>query len=72
MARSTSRHQPSKQQCSAAQRCLTAQTHSSLHPHGGRRIKYYNNSLFHNVQSNFIAQTGAPAGETSGGSSVYG
>ncbi len=36
------------------------------------RIKYYNNSLFHNVQSNFIAQTGAPAGDTSGGSSIYG
>lgn len=36
------------------------------------RIKYYNNSLFHNVQSNFIAQAGAPAGSTTGGTSVYG
>lgn len=36
------------------------------------KIKYYNNVLFHNVQSNFIAQTGDPTGTGRGGDSVYG
>jgi cyclophilin family peptidyl-prolyl cis-trans isomerase len=50
----------------------SSQLDCALPPLRSPRIKYYNNSLFHNVQSNFIAQTGAPAGDTSGGSSVYG
>lgn len=37
-----------------------------------RRLKYYNNVLFHNVQSNFIVQTGDPTGTGKGGDSVYG
>lgn len=37
-----------------------------------RRIKYYNNCLFHNVQQNFIAQTGDPTGTGKGGDSIYG
>eukprot|EP00210_Caulerpa_lentillifera_P005848 g5592.t1 len=36
------------------------------------KIKYYNNCLFHNIQSNFIIQTGDPEGTGSGGSSIYG
>ena len=36
------------------------------------RIKYYNNVLFHNVQNNFIVQTGDPTGTGKGGDSVYG
>ncbi|KAL0019443.1 hypothetical protein WJX79_010976 [Trebouxia sp. C0005] len=36
------------------------------------KIKYYNNVLFHNVQSNFIVQTGDPTGTGRGGDSVYG
>ena len=36
------------------------------------RIKYYNNVLFHNVQANFIVQTGDPTGTGKGGDSVYG
>lgn len=36
------------------------------------RIKYYNNSLFHNVQRDFIAQTGDPTGTGKGGDSIYG
>lgn len=36
------------------------------------RIKYYNNCLFHNVQRNFIAQTGDPTATGRGGDSVYG
>ncbi|KAK9821133.1 hypothetical protein WJX81_005434 [Elliptochloris bilobata] len=36
------------------------------------KIKYYNNCLFHNVQQNFIAQTGDPTGTGRGGDSVYG
>lgn len=36
------------------------------------RIKYYNNSLFHNVQRDFIAQTGDPTGTGKGGDSLYG
>jgi peptidyl-prolyl cis-trans isomerase-like 4 len=36
------------------------------------RVKYYNNCIFHNVQRNFIAQTGDPTGTGKGGESVYG
>ncbi|CAK0747033.1 cytochrome P450 monooxygenase 59 [Coccomyxa viridis] len=36
------------------------------------KIKYYNNVLFHNVQRNFIAQTGDPEGTGKGGMSAYG
>lgn len=38
----------------------------------GHRIKYYNNVLFHNVQQNFIVQTGDPTGTGKGGSSIDG
>ncbi len=44
---------------------------SAQHP-DACRIKYYNNVLFHNVQSNFIVQTGDPTGTGRGGDSVYG
>jgi Cyclophilin type peptidyl-prolyl cis-trans isomerase/CLD len=37
-----------------------------------RRIKYYNDVLFHNVQKGFIAQTGDPTGSGTGGTSIYG
>ena len=36
------------------------------------RIKYYNGVLFHNVQQNFIVQTGDPTGTGKGGSSIDG
>ncbi|CAD7700508.1 unnamed protein product [Ostreobium quekettii] len=36
------------------------------------KIKYYNNCLFHNIQHNFIAQTGDPDGTGRGGSSIFG
>lgn len=36
------------------------------------KMKYYNWSLFHSVQSNFIAQTGDPTSTGTGGESVYG
>lgn len=36
------------------------------------RIKYYNNCLIHNVQRNFIFQTGDPTGTGTGGNSIYG
>ena len=36
------------------------------------KIKYYNNCLFHNVQKDFIVQTGDPTGTGRGGSSVNG
>ena len=35
------------------------------------KAKYYNNCLFHNVQRDFIAQTGDPTGTGRGGDSVY-
>eukprot|EP00898_Chlorokybus_atmophyticus_P001898 jgi/Chlat1/2709/Chrsp180S08755 len=35
------------------------------------KIKYYNNCLFHNVQKDFIAQTGDPTGTGKGGDSIY-
>ncbi|XP_074102464.1 peptidyl-prolyl cis-trans isomerase-like 4 isoform X2 [Cotesia typhae] len=36
------------------------------------KIKYYNWSLFHTVEREFIAQTGDPTGTGKGGESVYG
>mmetsp|Transcript_21489 Transcript_21489/g.34746 ORF Transcript_21489/g.34746 Transcript_21489/m.34746 type:complete len:458 (+) Transcript_21489:44-1417(+) len=36
------------------------------------KIKYYNNVIFHNVQKDFIAQTGDPDGSGRGGSSIWG
>jgi len=36
------------------------------------KIKYYNFALFHNVQKNFMIQTGDPTGTGNGGQSVYG
>lgn len=36
------------------------------------RAKYYNNCIFHNVQHNFLVQTGDPTGKGKGGSSIYG
>lgn len=36
------------------------------------RAKYYNNCIFHNVQQNFLVQTGDPTGKGKGGSSIYG
>jgi len=35
------------------------------------RIKYYNNVLFHNVQKDFLIQTGDPTGTGKGGDSVF-
>ncbi|KAK1404129.1 Peptidyl-prolyl cis-trans isomerase [Heracleum sosnowskyi] len=35
------------------------------------KIKYYNGCLFHNVDKDFIAQTGDPTGTGSGGDSIY-
>ena len=35
------------------------------------RIKYYNNCLFHNVQKDFLLQTGDPTGTGKGGDSVF-
>ena len=36
------------------------------------KIKYYNNCLFHNVQKDFIVQSGDPTNTGKGGESVYG
>lgn len=36
------------------------------------KMKYYNFNLFHTIRSGFIAQTGDPTGEGSGGQSVFG
>jgi peptidyl-prolyl cis-trans isomerase-like 4 len=36
------------------------------------KIKYYNNVIFHNVQKDFLAQTGDPSGTGKGGTSIYG
>jgi len=36
------------------------------------KIKYYNNVIFHNVQKDFLAQTGDPDGTGRGGSSIWG
>ncbi|PNT77986.1 hypothetical protein BRADI_1g71640v3 [Brachypodium distachyon] len=35
------------------------------------KIKYYNGSLFHKVEKDFLAQTGDPTGTGTGGDSVY-
>ena len=35
-------------------------------------IKYYNNVIFHQVQHNFVVQTGDPDGTGRGGSSIWG
>lgn len=35
------------------------------------RIKYYNNVLFHNVQKDFLIQSGDPTGTGKGGDSVF-
>jgi len=35
------------------------------------KLKYYNFSLFHSIQRNFMAQTGDPTGTGSGGESVF-
>lgn len=36
------------------------------------KMKYYNFNLFHTIRSGFIAQTGDPSGEGSGGQSIFG
>ncbi|XP_053610902.1 peptidyl-prolyl cis-trans isomerase sig-7 [Plodia interpunctella] len=36
------------------------------------KMKYYNFNLFHSIRSGFIAQTGDPTGEGSGGQSIFG
>lgn len=36
------------------------------------RVKYYNNSIFHNVQRGFICQSGDPTATGKGGTSLYG
>lgn len=36
------------------------------------KMKYYNFNLFHTIRSGFIAQTGDPSGEGSGGESIFG
>ena len=36
------------------------------------KIKYYNDNLFFNIQSNYIAQTGDPTGTGTGGNSIFG
>lgn len=36
------------------------------------KMKYYNYNLFHSIRSGFIAQTGDPTGEGSGGQSIFG
>ncbi|CAH0725668.1 unnamed protein product, partial [Brenthis ino] len=36
------------------------------------KMKYYNFNLFHSIRSEFIAQTGDPTGEGSGGQSIWG
>nr|CAB3265069.1 peptidyl-prolyl cis-trans isomerase-like 4 [Phallusia mammillata] len=35
------------------------------------KVKYYNYCLFHNVQRNFVAQTGDPTGTGRGGESIF-
>ncbi|ETO09036.1 peptidyl-prolyl cis-trans isomerase, cyclophilin-type family protein [Reticulomyxa filosa] len=36
------------------------------------KIKYYNDCLFHNIQKDFIIQTGDPTGTGKGGTSIWG
>lgn len=52
-----------------SQRLHESQPATPLPP---RRVKYYNNCLFHNVQRNFIMQSGDPTATGKGGSSIYG
>ncbi len=35
------------------------------------KIKYYNNCLFHNIQKDFVIQTGDPTNTGKGGESIY-
>lgn len=35
------------------------------------KVKYYNNSVFYNVQKNYIAQVGDPTNKGTGGSSIW-
>ncbi|KAL6073656.1 Peptidyl-prolyl cis-trans isomerase-like 4 [Balamuthia mandrillaris] len=36
------------------------------------KVKYYNGCVFHNVQKNYLVQTGDPTGTGRGGTSIYG
>lgn len=36
------------------------------------KVKYFNDCLFHNIQKDFMIQTGDPTGSGKGGSSVFG
>ncbi|XP_049848224.1 uncharacterized protein LOC126313314 isoform X2 [Schistocerca gregaria] len=36
------------------------------------KVKYYDHCIFHNIQKNYIIQTGDPTGTGKGGSSIYG
>jgi peptidyl-prolyl cis-trans isomerase-like 4 len=36
------------------------------------KIKYYNNCLFHNIQKDYLIQTGDPTNTGKGGESIYG
>lgn len=36
------------------------------------KVKYYNNCIFHNIQHDYIVQTGDPTGTGRGGQSIYG
>jgi cyclophilin family peptidyl-prolyl cis-trans isomerase len=36
------------------------------------KVKYYNNVIFHNIQKDYIVQTGDPNGDGKGGESVFG
>lgn len=36
------------------------------------KVKYFNNCLFHNVQQDFVVQTGDPTGLGTGGESIFG
>ena len=54
------------------QATMNSVTSTFSHSYSACRIKYYNNVLFHNVQANFIVQTGDPTGTGKGGDSVYG
>lgn len=36
------------------------------------KIRYYENCLFHNIQRDYIVQTGDPYGKGTGGTSIFG
>lgn len=36
------------------------------------KVKYYNNVIFHNIQKDYIIQSGDPGGDGKGGESVFG